>query len=288
MKLARYYIDLNRRLGEDFSEYQFDAAGVPLSRFHKKPDWKHNPITVCQYGLHHYNRYLGNQSDKSREIFLTQANWLVDHADEVEHGAIVWKYQFDILSHNITAPWVSGMAQGQALSVLLRAFQLTNDKRYLSPVKGAWSIFHIPVTDGGVISYFPDGKPIIEEYPSPDQLVGVLNGFIFAIFGIYDYALFTDEKSDYQFCSQFIDSLAHNLHRYDCGFWSYYDLKQPLRLASKPYHRIHIEQLNQLHRITNQRVFRSRHDRWKEYLSSVNSNLRWIIRKVHQKALVRL
>lgn len=288
MKLGRYYIDLNRRLGEDFTEYEFNTAGIPLTRFHRKEDWKHNPITVCQYGLHHFNRYLDDRNEQSREIFLTQANWLVAHAEEVDVGCIVWKYRFDIPSHNISAPWISGMAQGQALSVLLRAFMLTNDKKYSKLVPGVASIFRIPVKEGGIISYFPDGKPIIEEYPSLEHTVGVLNGFIFAIFGIYDYANYTDQKTDYQFCSQFIDSLADNLHRYDCGFWSYYDLKKPLRMTSKPYHRIHIAQLNQLYNITNQDVFRKFRDRWESYLASPLCNFKWIIQKMHQKLFVRL
>jgi hypothetical protein len=286
MKLGRYYIDLNRKLGEDFSEYEFDHAGVPLTRFHRKPDWKHNPITVCQYGLHHFNRFVDEQREASREIFLTQANWLVDHAEEMTEGLVVWKYQFDIPSYKIFAPWISGMAQGQAISALLRAYYLTKDKKYLNPVKGAWNIFQLPVNNGGVISHFPDGRPVIEEYPSPDGLVGVLNGFIFAIFGIYDYAIHTDEKKDFQFCSQFIDSLVHNLHRYDCGFWSYYDLKPPLRMASKPYHRIHIEQLNQLYLLTGQPIFQKFRDRWKGYLSSRSANLKWLIRKIHHKVFL--
>jgi hypothetical protein len=82
MKLEQYYIDLNRCLGEDFSEYEFDREGIPLTRFHRKPDWQHNPITVCQYGLHHFNQYLRNQKEESREIFLSQARWLLDHAEK--------------------------------------------------------------------------------------------------------------------------------------------------------------------------------------------------------------
>jgi len=283
LKLGRYYIDLNLCLGEDFSEYEFSQDGIPLTRFHRKPNWQHNPITVCQYGLYHFNKHLRTQNEQSKEIFLIQAKWLIENAEPGANDSIVWRYRFDIPFYKISAPWISGMAQGEALSVLLRAHQLMDDRKYLDTAHSAWKIFHLSIDEGGVISYFPDQKPVIEEYPSPEMLTGVLNGFIFAIFGIYDFAQYLENEAANQFFLQLVDSLKHNLHRYDCGYWSYYDLRSPSRLTSKAYQRLHIEQLNALYEITGEELFKAFEDRWRGYLFSSKCNFKWMIQKIQQK-----
>lgn len=283
MKLGNYYINLNLSLGEDFSEYEFSQEGIPLTRFHRKPDWQHNPITVCQYGLHHFNKYLREQDERSKEIFLIQANWLVENAERGANDSIVWHYRVDIPFYKITAPWISGMAQGEAISVLLRAHQLTGEQKFIDTAQGAWKIFQVPAHDGGVISYFPDNRPIIEEYPSTEMMTGVLNGCISAVFGVYDFAQYLDDKQADQFFHKLIDSLKHNLNRYDCGYWSYYDQKPPMRLTSKAYHRLHIEQLKVLYEITGDVIFKNYGGRWQRYLKSSKCNLKWIVKKIHQK-----
>ena len=283
MKLGKYYIDLNLCLGEDFSEYEFSPQGIPLTNFHRRPDWQHNPITVCQYGLHHFNRYFRTNDEKSKKIFLAQANWLADHAEPGANDSLVWYYRFDIPLYKIKATWISGMAQGEALSVLLRAHQLSGEEKYLKIAKSAWKIFHFTVEQGGIVSNFADGNPVIEEYPSPEFLTGVLNGFIFAIFGVYDFASYVNDEQANRFFVQLIESLKQNLHRFDCGYWSYYDLKSPLRLTSKAYHRLHIKQLSALYKITGKEIFRTFEDRWQSYLYSSKCNLKWMARKIRQK-----
>ncbi|MBL7092566.1 hypothetical protein ISS22_01200 [candidate division KSB1 bacterium] len=288
MKLGFYYIDLNKRLGEDFSEYEFDDNGVPLSRFHRLPGWKHNPITVCQYGLFHFNNYLRTSSSLSKDIFLSQANWLLEHAKDGPNKSAVWFYQFDLPFYDIKAPWISGMAQGQAISVLLRAFQISGEKKYLEAAQAAWRIFDVKVKDGGIISEFPDGLPLIEEYPSSSKRSSVLNGFIFAIFGVYDYFVYLQDKDAQKKFHLFIESLKENMFRYDSGYWSYYELANPRRLTAKFYHRIHIKQLESLFRITNDPFFKQFAERWQKYLFSPFSNFKWFLKKVHQKLVVQI
>jgi len=287
MSLAKYYIDLNRCVGEDFSEYEFDAQGIPLTRFFRKPDWQHNPVTVCQYGLFHFNSYVTTGDETSKEIFLTQANWLQDHAEAGPRGAKVWYYRIPIPFYRIAVPWISGMAQGEAISVLLRACQLTGDEKYRQTAFEAWKVFLLSIPDGGVVGSFPDGKPLVEEYPSAQSLTGVLNGSIFAMFGVYDFSRFSGDPRAKQLFEQLSDALKSNIHRYDCGYWSYYDLKSPRRLASKTYHRLHIELLQQLSDMTGEKVFRTYARRWQSYLKSSRCNLKWTIRKLHQKVFIK-
>ncbi len=288
MELGLYYIDLNKNLGEDFSEYEFDEQGIPLSRFYSAANWKHNPITVCQYGLFHFNKYIRTSSPLSKTIFLSQADWLLENSEDGPNESLVWLYQFDIPFYKIMAPWISGMAQGQALSVLLRAHQITGENIFLKTAESAWRIFDVDVKDGGVISEFPDGLPIIEEYPSSSQASCVLNGLMFAIFGVYDYSVYCQDENAQKKFIIFIESLKKNLFRYDSGYWSYYDLTDPLRLAAKFYHRIHIEQLKSLFKITNDPSFKQYFERWQKYLFSWRSNFKWMLKKIHQKLIIKI
>jgi hypothetical protein len=286
MELGLYYIDLDKKLGEDFSEYSFDQHGIPLSRYFRSERWKNNPITVCNYSLFHFNRFIRTSSPESKDIFLAQAQWLIANTAEGPDESAVWYYLFDLPYYQIKAPWISGMAQGQALSVLLRAHQLTNEQKFRIAATSVFRIFNIDAANQGVISRFPDGKPVIEEYPSPAMTTSVLNGFIYAIIGVRDYFLYSQEIKAKALFDQFIDSLKTNLFRFDNGYWSYYDQVAPLRLASKPYHCIHIHQLKELYKITNEEIFNEYAMRWQRYLMSPKSHIKWFLKKLQQK-LVR-
>ncbi len=283
MKLGPYPIEYRASLGEDFSEYEFNPQGIPLTRFERRPDWQHNPITVCQYGLYHFNRYWKSGEARSREIFLTQANWLVQNAEAGPGNSLVWYYRIAIPLYRISPGWISGMAQAEALSVLLRAHQITQNAIFRDTALAAMKIFSVKAHEGGVMASFPDGRPIIEEYPSPHFMTGVLNGFIFAIIGIYEYAQYLEDHQARQFFAQLIDSLKSNIHRYDAGFWSYYDQHASHRLASRAYHRLHIEQLRCLGELTGEPMFHHFEQRWRSYSASMRCQLRWIISKLRQK-----
>ncbi len=286
MNLDLYAIDLNECLGQTFSEYEFDENGNPLTQFFRQPTWKHNPVTVCQYGLYLFNRYLKNQSSEDKEKFLAQADWLVRHSQAGVDDSAVWVYQFDLPYYRLVSPWISGMAQGQALSVLLRAHQLTKKDQFLNLAQRAWKCFSFSAAQGGVCSRFPDGKIVIEEYPSAFQTTAVLNGFIFAIFGVYDYARYTEAAAARRFFDELVASLKQNLFRYDSGYWSYYDLAEPLRLTSKVYHQLHICQLKKMYQLTNEEKFRIYFERWEKYSRSLKANFRWLLKKVHQKTIL--
>ena len=284
MKLGKYYIDYNKNLGEDFSDYKFDSNGIPLVQFHNNSKWQYNPVTVSQFGLHHFNLFLKSHSENCKKKFLAQADWLIKNGVKGKNNSLVWHYSINIPFYEIKAPWISGMAQGEAISLLIRAYQTTNNSEYLSAAKQAFKILNVSVHEGGVLSKFPDGSLLIEEYPSK-YLSGVLNGFIFAIFGIYDYSLITQDQDSFNLFLDVINSLKKNLSFYDSGFWSYYDLKSPLRLTSQAYHRLHIEQLKQIFHITNDLIFDAYQKRWENYTHSKKCKIKWFLKKVHQKII---
>ena len=52
-------------------------------------------------------------------------------------GVYVWQHEFNwVYKENLINPWHSGLAQGQGLSVLCRAFKETDNSDYLKLRKG--------------------------------------------------------------------------------------------------------------------------------------------------------
>ena len=64
-----------------------------------------------------------------------------------------------------------------------------------------------------------------EEYPSlENEPPHVLNGFIFALFGLYDYYKATESEEALELFNQGIKTLKEKINLWDMGFWSRYDL----------------------------------------------------------------
>lgn len=274
-----YYIELDRSVGEDFSEYEFDAQGVPMVRFQRSKQWRHNPVTVCQYALNHYNNLLQSGELEHRVKFISQADWLMKNHDTGPDDSAVWPYRIDIPFYGLKSPWISGMAQGEAISVLLRAHLLTGQGKYMEMAERSWRLFSKPDV---FISSFPDGGTVIEEYPT-QSCSCVLNGFILSLFGVYDYHRFTGEETASHLFGECVESLKNNLFRYDTGHWSLYDLYPPLRLTSRSYHRLHLRLLKALFSITGETYFEETQIRWEGYLSRPISNLSWAFQKIKQR-----
>jgi len=283
MKLGLYYIDVANVLGEDFSGYQKDEEGVPFKWSRAERRRIYNPVTVCHYGLYWFNRYLTRGLEKDRRLLLQQAEWLLNNGSSGPKKSLLFYYSFDVPEYTLKAPWVSGMAQGEALSLFLRAYEISGRSIFLESCHRVFNSLMIPVDEGGPLARFPDGTPIIEEYPSPIGLIGVLNGSIYGILGIYDYLIYTKNRRVNRIFKDLIEGLKRNLSNYDCCFWSFYDIKNPQRLSSVNYHRLHVEMMRVLYKITGEETFYLYHERWKSQLASPHCRLRWLAGKGIEK-----
>ena len=80
----------------------------------------------------------------------------------------------------------------KGLSVLCRAFKETDNSDYLLSLEKVLKSFQIEVKNGGV-TYTDENKNIwIEEYIMKNEPTHILNGFIWALWGIYDYWLLSE------------------------------------------------------------------------------------------------
>jgi hypothetical protein len=115
----------------------------------------------------------------------------------------------------------------------------------------------------------------------------ILNGFIWALWGIYDYWLLTKNYKVKKLFDDYIQTLLGNINKYDIGHWSLYEisnLKIKMR-ASLFYHKLHIVQLKILYKMTNKTEFNNFSNKWEDYLNNKFNIFRAVIMKILFKIL---
>jgi heparosan-N-sulfate-glucuronate 5-epimerase len=266
-RLGPYYMTFAQKA--DYSGH-YDSNGIPMLDYRGRIGLQYNPIAIAQYGLGNYNIYKRDQSETRRESFLNASNWLVANLEQNQKTLWVWHHHFDWeYRDTLKAPWYSGLAQGQGISLLVRAHSETGDARYLECARLAFQSLLHSVEEGGVLFRDSNGDLWIEEYlVSPPT--HILNGMIWASWGVYDYMLATADPSARHLFEQVVHTLAKNLQSYDLGFWSLYEQSgTKLKMIASPfYHRLHVVQLRIMHRLTGLECFRQCADRWEEYARS--------------------
>jgi hypothetical protein len=172
------------------------------------------------------------------------------------------------------------MAQGEAASVLVRLHLETGEDEYAAGALRALEPLYVPTPDGGTRASL-DGGPWLEEYPTEPPSY-VLNGGIFAIWGLYDVAVGLDDPragEEFRACA---GTLARNVHRWDTGSWSRYDLfPHPfmVNVASLAYHALHTNQLRAMERIAPDKRVAAVLARFERYGSSSALRARAFARK---------
>jgi len=233
----------------------FDPAGIPRVDYgalftSSSPagageggELHYTPVTIAQYALGCLNRSASGESGSGREIFLAQAGWLRENLTGGRGDIGIWVHHFPFPPYRLAAPWVSAMAQGQGISVLLRAAEMTGDQAYREAADRALKAFAVPLENGGVRC--EDSTGIwFEEFPTAPAL-HVLNGFIFALLGIHDHLLVSGSAEAERFWTEGTGTLLGNIGRFDLGYWSRYDLHRRVA-ASHQYHHLHHLQLEVL------------------------------------------
>jgi heparosan-N-sulfate-glucuronate 5-epimerase len=247
---------------------KYDANGIPMLDYLGAIGPQYNPIAIAQYGLGNYNQWIATEDESRRRKFLNVADWLVRNLEENRGGYKVWMHHFDFEYRTpLRAPWYSGLAQGQGVSVLVRAHKETRDPKYLDAARSAFQCMLAHVDVGGVIYQDEEEHRWIEEYiVSPPT--HILNGFFWALWGVYDLALLTDDKVAWDVWQESLETLKANLHAYDTGYWSLYEQSgtRMKMLASPFYHRLHILQLQVMAKLTGDAIFQECADRWTGYL----------------------
>jgi heparosan-N-sulfate-glucuronate 5-epimerase len=251
-----YYIDLT------------DAAKQPGW----PPPWLHPGslhVGVCQWGLASYDRYLAGDGEEWLTAALAAGNHLLETQEQTGpfEGGWVHRTPFPH-TYSLQPPWLSGIVQGQAASLLVRLHLETGEGRFADGARGAVRPLSVPIEEHGLLARL-NGESFPEEYPT-DPPSFVLNGGIYALWGHYDIWLGLGDADAKRRFEDGSETLAQNLHRWDTGFWSRYDLypHRIVNLAAPWYHTLHICQLRVFNQIAPRSEFAETANRFESYAAS--------------------
>jgi heparosan-N-sulfate-glucuronate 5-epimerase len=266
IELGEYYMPFFEKA--DYAG--LDATGIPVLNYRGATGPQYNPIAIAQWGLGNYNLYRRTRDDTRKKKFLAASDWLCKHLEQNSSGVWVWNHYFDWeYRTTLKAPWYSGLAQGQGMSLLLRAGGEADDSRHLEAARKVFASFLKTTDEGGVAFTDQAGNIWFEEYIvfPPTH---ILNGFMWAMWGLFDYFLATGDASAEDLFRKGIKTLGENLPAFDLGFWTLYEqsgTRLPM-VASPFYHRLHITQLRVMHALTGDAIFAAYADRWEAYSRS--------------------
>ena len=284
-KLGIYYIDFE----EDFNKLNglltsFDPKGIPLIRAYIDVDsdqLHYYPITIGQFALAVFNTYHKTKNQDKRKHFLQIADWFLENKTEDLTLGTYWLTHVPKPEYEVHAPWKSAFAQSRAISVLLRAWQLTSDSKYFDAAASSLQIFTKDISDGGVAIRRPGSHITYEEYVAL-QPTRVLDGAIFSLFGLFDFVRATKDtgfSSEYSkaniLLTEGLEGLRNILPDYDIGYWLQYSLCEvPSYPAFDPctisYLNLVISQLKILNRVTNDTFWLERAHHFEKYLGMTN------------------
>ncbi|MEA2439350.1 MAG: heparosan-N-sulfate-glucuronate 5-epimerase [Thermoleophilaceae bacterium] len=244
-------------------------------------------IAFAQLGLGAYERWLAGDGEEWLSLARNVGDVLVEHQVDSGARAGAWEQRFDLPhTYELRAPWISAMAQGEGASLLVRLHSATDEERYAEAALRALGPLAVPSAEGGTMAML-EGRPFPQEYPtSPPSFV--LNGGIFAMWGWHDVALALGDARASSAFEGAVDTLALNLHRWDSGWWSRYDLyPHPFaNPASFAYHQLHIAQLEAMHRVAPRPELAETAARFARYESSRSNRARAFMTKAAFRLLV--
>ena len=226
-----------KRSSKYFSPFYGD--GIPMHNY-KSVGLQYNPTRISGYALAHWNRFVDRAYEQSLDKFLRNANWLVRSAKR-RGEALVWEHGFDW--KDLRKPWISGMAQGQAISVLARAYYQTNSRDYIDVAVQATGAFMKDIEHGGVRTYLHGKYLFFEEYPSYNP-THVLNGYLYAVIGLINLVRVCGSDSSLETiiecCRETLENCCADWY---LGYWSTYDLHNTngvRNATTTSYHLVHI------------------------------------------------
>jgi hypothetical protein len=251
--------------GEDWTASARDAAGVLLTGTAKV----YHPIRIAQFALHRHGRWLAAGDDAARVEFLAQARWL---RDRQQRGGIPGLYRFGFPWKKYAAPrgWSSAMAQGEAISVLLRAEGLQPGAGFGSAALRAAEPFRYDLAEGGVV--WRSGTDVFFEEIANRYAPHVLNGCVFALWGLWELAERGGDAQHRRLAEACAITLRRWVPAYDTGWWTLYSLlrsaaRRP-HIATLKYHAFHVAQMRVLAEMFDERVFAAAADRWSSYVEN--------------------
>lgn len=268
VNIEGYYNDLTEKI----TRFGKQDNGIPLTVVDTGEEIEFS-IAIFQYGLAAYDLFLLSEKTNRNSLAKLKscAEWAVKH--QQGNGAwVTFEYE------NPGYPY-SSMAQGEGISLLLRAYIAFKDDRYIDAAKKALVFMLLPIEKGGTTRY-EDDKVYFYECPKEPL---ILNGWIFSIWGLYDYWKFFGDQHSKVILNKTLVTLENDLPAYDLGYWSKYEDKK--RIASPFYHKLHVAQLRVMYELTGKEIYRVYANRWEAFSKNWLFSKMAFVKKAFQKIM---
>ena len=246
--MTSYHVDTLQSTISKNHPVQFDNQGVPKAKIPYTQNHEYHVTDIASYAI---------MNEDNTTIFNAQISWLIKNIEK--DGAYRHHFQFPFYE-DFPTPWVGGLAQGLAISALCLAYKKNNDLIFKKTAEKAFT----GLKNNCII--IKNGYTWIEEYP---LTLHILNGFIYATFGVYDLTTISKKKDATELFLQCIKTLEDHLEQYDLGYWSQYSLHDHMP-ATLFYHKVHIKQLHALYKITQKEIFLTYAHKWEQQIKKTN------------------
>ncbi len=221
---------------------------------------QHMMQILASYTINHDSKYLAEVDAHAARMESYAVNF---------GGAAFLPYSFPFNLHgkaalSLSAPWYSGMAQGQALGAFSRLARVTGSKQHREFADALFASFNrandarapwTPVVDADNALWF-------EEYPEKTGgSCRALNGHIFAVYGLYDYWQLTQSRLARDYVIGGMSAVSAHITAFRNPSWiSHYCLTH--KVTSPSYHKVHVGQLYQLFTYTGSSAFAQEADQF--------------------------
>ena len=234
----------------------------------------YHPVAIAQFALAKLDVAQRTGSAAALRSAKINARKLIE-ISTMHRGGMYFPYPFDfplggVKSQTIHSPWWSAMVQGQALSLFTRLYDETGNRSWRDAAdktfatlddrgprrKGPWDVY----VDRNHYLWF-------EEYAGDTKPLMVLNGDMFALFGVWDYYSLTHSAH----AKNLFNAAATTLREYLPNFRApkgaaYYCLRAPFcqqpMWQNTKYHGIVIKQMRIIADMTDDPWFEREADRY--------------------------
>lgn len=267
--LGFYYLDLTETITDYTSETygEFDSSGIP--KMGKGSSSYYNEVVIMNYGFILHTEILKNKNKLRNIEILKKILICLDGRKKELDDCSFWPSEKEYKRYGLLPGFCSAITQGYAISFYLRMYELFGKEEYLETAKKAYNYLKLGKDEGGVRVIDSDGYLWFEEYPSSEPSF-VLNGFIYAIFGIYDaYKLNIDPKAEKDYLDA-LKTLKENIHKYDAGYWSYYCLLLKELVMVYYQKNVHVPQMMAMYYISGEDTFKFYAKKWNKQINLLN------------------
>ncbi len=252
------------RIQTDPTTTNVDDNGIAEYQHYETGEKLYHPIYVAQHAMALIRDYQQTGNQVSLDLAAKNAQFLVDTRVERD-GAWFFQYEFDwtYVDRTLISPWWSGMAQGESLTLFSLLSQLQPDNpQWREAAEKVFKSFAVRGSgnEHPWVTVVIDGELWFEEYAGSQPPLQVLNGQVFAIFGLWEYWLISGDP----LAARYIDGGASTVLTImprirNAGGVSRYcaqlDYCESDAWLNGTYHPIHIQQLRALNRITGDERF---------------------------------